>query len=120
MGAQLIERLGSIPAVDMNSSLYRALILAATTPPEGGECSGAKSKEREGEGQREERKPRHRERTERGCLHSTDALVARVTALSKMLTFKRLLEEVVFFNGIVSRSSSLSRKLRQTNDLSVE
>ena len=52
MEAQLIERLEIF--VDMNSSLYRALILAASLEEKG-----------KGKGRTDERKPRRHERTMR-------------------------------------------------------
>lgn len=62
--------------------------------------AASSGRERERDGRR--RRKRERDITS-ACtppMHSQ----RRVTALSKMLTFKRLLDEVVFFNGIVSRS----------------
>jgi len=54
----------------MNSSLYRALILAASLEEEG-----------EGKGRTDEKKPRHHEERTMRMPHFTDALVANDWAL---------------------------------------
>jgi len=68
-GSAINRTAGNIPliSVDMNSSLYRVLILAA-------------SLREKGKGRADERIPRRYERTER-LPHSTDALVASDWAL---------------------------------------